>query len=272
MKTLDDHVIIYDDECPMCNLYTRAFVKTKMLDENGRQAYSVMNIELVALLDQQKACNEIALVNTNTKNVLYGIDSLFHVLGHSFPFMKPIFRMPAVHWISKRLYSFISYNRKIIAPAVNKKNKNQCTPTLDLKYRWLYIAFVWIVTSLVLNSYSPLLLPLVPKGSFYREFAICGGQILFQSMTVSFLRREKLIDYLGNMMTVSLIGALLLIPVLIIGKLALIVNPYFYMGYFMIVVGLMILEHMRRVKLLSIHWSATLSWIIYRLLVLTIIL
>ena len=97
MKTLDDHVIIYDDECPMCNLYTRAFVQTKMLDENGRQAYSVMDIELQALLDQQKACNEIALVDTNTRSVLYGIDSLFHVLAHSFPFMKPIFRLLVVH-------------------------------------------------------------------------------------------------------------------------------------------------------------------------------
>ncbi len=35
MKTLHNHVIFYDADCPMCNLYTNAFVKTGMLDSNG---------------------------------------------------------------------------------------------------------------------------------------------------------------------------------------------------------------------------------------------
>ena len=39
METLRDHTIIYDDECPMCNIYTRAFVKHGLLDKKGRKGF-----------------------------------------------------------------------------------------------------------------------------------------------------------------------------------------------------------------------------------------
>ena len=42
MKTLKKHVIIYDDECPLCDLYTGGFVKSVMLDERGRTPFRCM--------------------------------------------------------------------------------------------------------------------------------------------------------------------------------------------------------------------------------------
>jgi len=39
MKTLKNHMILFDAECPMCRVYTHAFVKTGMLDHNGRSSY-----------------------------------------------------------------------------------------------------------------------------------------------------------------------------------------------------------------------------------------
>src|SRR5688572_20252266 len=111
MKTLKDHVIIYDDECPMCDLYTGAFVKTKMLEKNGREPYSWLPSSLRKQIDPQKARNEIALVNPKTGKVLYGIDSLFTILGYRFQFLKPIFQFEPFRLLTKYFYSFISYNR-----------------------------------------------------------------------------------------------------------------------------------------------------------------
>ncbi len=37
MKTLRNHTLIYDKECPMCNLYSKGFIQSGMLDENGRK-------------------------------------------------------------------------------------------------------------------------------------------------------------------------------------------------------------------------------------------
>jgi predicted DCC family thiol-disulfide oxidoreductase YuxK len=39
MKTLKDHTLLYDATCPMCRLYTRAFVSSGMLDQEGRAPY-----------------------------------------------------------------------------------------------------------------------------------------------------------------------------------------------------------------------------------------
>ena len=42
-------------------------------------------------VDRQRAVNEIALVNTETGEVEYGIKSLFKVIGNSAPVFKPLF-------------------------------------------------------------------------------------------------------------------------------------------------------------------------------------
>lgn len=272
MKTLKDHVIIYDDECPMCDLYTRAFVKTKMLDEKGREPYSWLPSSIRQHIDSQKARNEIALVNSRTGDVMYGIDSLFTILGHRFQFLKPLFSFTPFRLLMKHVYSFISYNRRAIMPAEKFEGYNSCTPDFNLKYRILYIVFTWLFTSVILNAYSLLLSPLIPGSDLYREFLVCGGQIAFQSVAILFLKKDRLVHYLGNMMTISFAGALLLLPALVIHKLAFISSPFFYASWFLAVAALMLLEHARRMKILGIHWTASLSWVAYRIIVLLIIL
>ncbi len=272
MKTLEKHTIIYDDECPMCNLYTGAFIQTGMLDAEGREAYGSIQPATAALLDQRRACNEIALVDREHQTVTYGIDSLFKVIGHSFPIFKPLFAWQPFRWVMQKVYAFISYNRKVIVPGNGFERAGQCIPDLNLTYRWAYLLSTWLFTSWVLYRYSGLLIPLIPASNLWREFAICGGQMLFQSLTISLLRKDRLISYLGNMMTVSLAGALLLGPVIWLHQTGQVQSSYFALGWFGLVVGGMLLEHIRRVRLLQIHWSASLSWVVYRLLVLWILL
>ncbi|MBA4055134.1 MAG: hypothetical protein C0490_10505, partial [Marivirga sp.] len=69
----------------MCDLYTKGFVRTGMLEQNGRIPFSKMNNDLLTLIDRGRSCNEIALVNTEKQEVLYGIDSLFAIIGNRFP-------------------------------------------------------------------------------------------------------------------------------------------------------------------------------------------
>jgi hypothetical protein len=272
MKTLKNHIIIYDDECPMCDLYTGAFVKTKMLGKDGREPYSWLPSSIKKQIDTKRACNEIALVNAKEGTVIYGVDSLFAILGNRFPFLKPLFSFKPFRLVIKKFYSLISYNRRVIIPAEKFESKNSCTPDFNLKYRLLYIVVAWLITSVVLNGYSSLLVPLVPKSNFFREFIVCGGQLIFQSVTILFLKKERLIHYLGNMMTVSFAGALLLLPALVIHSFELISSPAFYALWFLMIAGLMLHEHMRRMKIMNIHWTASLSWVVYRLIVLIIIL
>jgi predicted DCC family thiol-disulfide oxidoreductase YuxK len=69
MKTLQNHLILYDAECPMCNLYTKAFVSSGLLGQDGRAAYQDVDNSVCPMVDRQRAVNEIALVNQTTGEV-----------------------------------------------------------------------------------------------------------------------------------------------------------------------------------------------------------
>ncbi|MBL4678706.1 MAG: hypothetical protein JKY70_21300 [Mucilaginibacter sp.] len=112
---------------------------------------------------------------------------------------------------------------------------------------------------------------MVPVGGAHREYIICGAQIAFQGVIVSLLFKQKRWEYLGNMMTISFAGSLLLLPIVLLSNIVG-THPLFYTCYFMMVAGLMFLEHIRRSKLLGIGWWLTISWVIYRTLVLVIIM
>src|SRR5476651_934589 len=189
MKTLAGYTILYDAECPMCNVYTRAFVATGMLDGNGRVAYQQMPENVCPLVDRQRAVNEIALVNVATGEVNYGIRSLFRVIGNAFPAFGPLFKFQPFVWFMSKVYAFISYNRKVIIPA--KTDENTLQPTFNIYYRLAYLLFTWLMVGLILTHYAQHLKGAVPTGSVYREYLICGGQIIFQGIIAALFKRKK---------------------------------------------------------------------------------
>jgi predicted DCC family thiol-disulfide oxidoreductase YuxK len=270
MKTLNNHVILYDAECPMCNMYTKAFVQTGLLEINGRAPYQSLDENACPMVDRQRAVNEIALVNQETGEVTYGIKSLFKIISTALPALKYVFNFGPFISLMSRAYAFISYNRRVIIPAKGT-SEFQYQPTFRLKYRIVYLFFTWTMTSFILTAYAHLLIGVVPIGSAYREYLVCGGQIFFQGLIVSLIAKEKKWDYLGNMMTISFAGSLLLGFVLLaahwIGH-----QPIFYTAYFMLVAGLMFLEHIRRTKLLQWGWTLTITWALYRAALLLLIL
>ncbi|WP_025142188.1 hypothetical protein [Pedobacter jeongneungensis] len=269
MRALKNHVILFDNECPMCYAYTKAFVKTGMLAQDGREAYQEIPQNICPLVNKQRAANEIALINTETGEVTYGIQSLFKIIAHAMPFFKPLFLFSPFVYLMRKLYAFISYNRKVIIPAAVKENTIQ--PTFKLHYRIAYLLFTWLITAYLLTAYAHLLTDFVPLGNKYREYFICGGQLFFQGAIISFYQKEKLWDYLGNMMTISFAGSLLLLPIIMLAKYFSF-SSLFFLLYFLMVAGLMFLEHIRRSKLLKLGWLMSISWALYRLIVLGLIL
>lgn len=267
MKALKNHIILFDAECPMCTMYTQALINTGMLENDGRAAYQEMPEIACPLIDRQRAADEIALVNTLTGEVSYGVQSLFKVLGNSMPVFKPLFNWHFFGWIMSKVYAFISYNRRVIIPTAQGIPKSPFQPGFKLRYRLLYLAFTGIITAFVLSKFSSLITNLVDPGKWYREYLICGGQILFQGVIVFFIHRHKVWEYLGNMMTISMAGALILIPLIVLNQFANI-PPEINAGYFIVVAGLMFAEHIRRVKLIAQSGALSITWVLYRLVLL----
>jgi predicted DCC family thiol-disulfide oxidoreductase YuxK len=270
MNTLSNYLILYDAECPMCSAYTKALVNTGLLDNYGRKAYQQVPAQVCPMVDRQRAVNEIALLNQTTGEVVYGINSLFKIFGTVMPILKPLFSFTPFVWLMSKVYAFISYNRRVIVPANTTTNTYQLQPTFKLNYRVAYLLFTWAITAYIFTAYVHLMHGLLPQGNAYREYLICGGQLFFQGAIISFVAKDKLWAYLGNMMTISFAGALLLLAGLALAQW-LSIAPLFYVLYFLAVAGLMFLEHIRRSKLLGIGWALTISWATYRTLVLLLI-
>ena len=258
MKTLENHVILYDAECPMCGLYSKAFVRMGMLSIEGRQTYQHMPKEICPLVDQQRAVNEIALVDTETGEVSYGIKSLFKVIGHAIPVFNPLFSFDPFIWIMTRVYAFISYNRRVIIPA-NDLKSHTMKPTFSLKFRLAYLVFTWLVSGLIFTGYIQLISPLGSIDFGLRGYFVIGLQMLVQGVLLGFFSPAKLWDYLGNMMTISLAGALLLLPILLLKSITYIsVNVAIF--YIVLVGSLMLCEHIRRSRMLELTGVLTISW------------
>ncbi|WP_347217868.1 DCC1-like thiol-disulfide oxidoreductase family protein [Chryseobacterium sp.] len=266
MKALKNHTLIYDNECPMCAMYSKGFTKYGMLDENGREAFTEISVQNKKLVNFNRAKNEIALVDHEQHKVTYGLDSLLLIIGSSFPLLERITRIKPLYWFFKKIYSFVSYNRKQIIPSKINNTEQSCVPDFNLKYRLAYIAFVAVFSAYILSLYSGKFgVNLAPN--FLRELAVCLGQIIWQALFLKRYLKDKLWDYLGNMMTVSLIGTLLLIPAMCISF-----TPVFYLVYFGMIVFIMFLEHLRRCRILKLNYFPTISWMLFRVTVLGIII
>ncbi|GAA3778883.1 hypothetical protein [Flavobacterium ginsengiterrae] len=271
MKTLENQTLLYDEDCPLCSLYTTGFVKSGMLDENGRKSYCELSAEEQNFVDLKRAPNEIALVDNKNKTVTYGIDSLIKVIGFSFPLIEKIATLKPIHFILKKMYSFVSYNRKVIIPGnAKEENKLQCTPDFNYKYRFLFIGFALTVTTFILFGYSNLILNF-PKSNITRELALAFGQIVFQSLFLIKVDKQTILNYAGNLMTVSLMGSLILSPILILSQLVN-VPQTIILGWFTATVCIMFLEHTRRIKILKLPFYLTFTWILYRIIALFLIL
>ena len=271
MKTLDNQTLLYDVDCPLCRVYTKGFVAAKMLDQNGKKPYCEITVDEQKYVDVNRAANQIALIDNVNKTVTYGIDSLLKIIGHSFPWVAKVGNLKLINFFLRKLYSLISYNRKVIIPSKTKTEFNlQCVPDFNYKYRIIYILFASIAAILVSYHFSNLILT-SPKSIMISEVIMVLGQIIFQGLFIIKFSKQILLNYVGNLMTVSLMGSLLLMPILIF-------NIFFYIpeiiivGWFGLTILAMLFEHSRRVTILKLPSYLSITWAVYMLIAVTITL
>lgn len=269
---LKNRKLLIDKDCPMCNLYGKCFIKIGLMEKNTVAPYQTVPDFYASQIDMHRAKNEIALFDTDTSKTLYGIDAMIEIVTHNNIFLKKILHSSFIYTFLLSLYRFISYNRKVIYPTAKVESLRDCTPDLSKKYRWFYIIFVAIFTAIILNRFAlHLNTQLGWEHNWVREFYICFGQVAWQGIAISFFKKEKTLAYLGNMSTVSMIGGILLLPVLLI-------NFYFPLSWLGLLIGfggvvsIMLYEHIRRCKLLGISLGMTVSWVVFRMVVLGVIL
>ncbi|GAA4077088.1 hypothetical protein GCM10022389_23680 [Flavobacterium cheonanense] len=244
MKTLANQTLLFDEDCPLCRVYTSGFIKAGMLDENGKKPYCQLSAEEQNFIDVKRASNEIALVDNENKTVIYGIDSLLKVIGFSFPWMEKIGNLKPIKYFLKKLYSFISYNRKVIIPSkIKQEIKLQCVPDFNYKYRILYILFAIATSSLLINKFND-------NFVFSKTLLLTTVLLLIQNILILKFTKEIVLNYLGNFTTSILFGSLLLLPIIILKSFVNLPEITFQI-YFYFIISITIIEIVRRIQIMK---------------------
>lgn len=269
---LVNNKLLIDNDCPMCKAYGSCFIAFKMVDKDTISPYQTTDSSLIKNVDLKRAKNEIALHDTNSNKTLYGLDALIKIITQKNEHLKKIAAFMYPFFL--RCYKLISFNRKVIYPTSKITEGRDCTPDFNLKYRIAYIILVALFTGLILQKYAGLIYFSIGwESNKLQEIAICFGQILWQYFAFHIISKDRVnvLEYLGNMSTVSLIGGILLLPILIVHSFVGL-SVWLLIGYFVAVVSIMFLEHIRRCKLKNFPGSLSMSWVLYRMLILSITL
>jgi len=203
---MKNKVIIYDDNCPMCCAYTKLFVKTGLLEKDGRIPFSEIEESGYACqLDLHRSRHEIPLVDVNEETTLYGLESMLAILEQKIPFLIKVARFRPFYFCLQQLYKIISYNRTIIAGQIPKADGFDCTPDFNWFYRFVYLIIAFGSSSFIFH-HLPLDFPVEILPLIVAFF-----------VTSVFAFRKNLWNWLGHLATASLAGALyfcfcLLIP------------------------------------------------------------
>ena len=128
------------------------------------------------------------------------------------------------------------------------------------------------VTVFTLNQFSIRIQDLLKvKYDWKFELFMVLRMILFQYPFISKKSWSVKIDYYFNMLLVSLLGSVLLFPLLILNQYSHCSNV-FNLAYFFCVVLIMFFVHKRRLAKLHLPGIISYTWILYRFLILIVIL
>ncbi|GAB3950592.1 hypothetical protein GCM10028805_28950 [Spirosoma harenae] len=228
-------LIIYDDSCPMCRLYTKGMVSA---DESGCLqrigGNQLADKTLVDRLDLQRARHEIPLIDLDGGETLYGVDTWIYALGQRNQSTAKLLSLNWFNLLLRKIYAFISYNRRIIITSPpGRWQLLDLQPDFSLKLRILFILVVFTLISTL-----SIIGPKWPS----TFFLLVPAQILTVSLYLLAQRSgnylEELFDYIGHLGMSLLVGMSIMTigyainqsPLILIGY-ALMIGQHFIRSY-----------------------------------------
>ena len=209
-----DKVIIYDDSCPMCRLYTYGFVMWGLLKPEHRVGFAAAPADLMAKIDLTRGRHQIPLYDQATGETIYGLEAMTHLLATRWSWLTPVFNSGPFGWIFQPTYEVITYNRRVIA-GCKHCNGFDCAPDFDRFYRSVYLGLVGFCVFLIaaLLSLSPSVLATIGLGLL--------GAFVVYGLIAGSIRRVALgslvgWDFAGSYATTMAVVSFAIAPCLLI--------------------------------------------------------
>jgi len=148
--------------------------------------------------------------------------------------------------------------------------KNNVLHTQGFKIAVMVICVA--ITAITLNQYAQLIQHLITiRYGWQFELYIIIGMLFFQYPFIYKKSRSLKLDYYFNMLLVSLIGSVLLLPLIALNFYSN-YSDTFNLLYFFTVVLIMFFNHKRRVAALGLPVVISYTWVLYRAFILIFIL
>lgn len=245
MKALKDKALIYDSNCPLCCWYTDKFIQVGALDENGRISFNDLDESSVQQLDAHRGRHEIPLLDKQTGKVLYGIDGLTTILANMFPVFAPVLKNEFAKQLVRPLYSFISYNRRIIVPSkIAANQKIDCAPDFHFGWRVSLIAVCFaLFCSIIIVTRIQLDVLGVNLFLAYPLF-----HILFILLITKNDWKQKLWNALGDFAVTNLSTTLLFTPLFSVNYFIAGISMYYIIVVFVLMQIRLILHFEKRIE------------------------
>ena len=214
-------IIIYDDSCPMCSVYTKAFVRTGFITQEGRKSFSNIDAEILEQIDNYKCRNKIPLIDTSNNSVKYGIDALLEILNEKIPLIKTIGTFKPVNRFLKKLYNLISLNRRVITASKLNSNGFDCTPDFNLKYRLLFLFLgLSFNTIMLIPEFSNVLSKSAFNNTSPAKLQSAHFALVLVNVALALkISGRKAIEFLGQINVLALLTTLLLLPLCLFNSL-----------------------------------------------------
>jgi len=228
-------LIIYDESCPMCKIYTKGMVAADTSGCLNRMGNSQLtNQTLLSRLDPQRARHEIPLIDLDGGETLYGVDTWIYAFGHRNHSLEKLLSLRWFKVMLQRLYAFISYNRRIIITAApGRWQLLDLQPEFHLTYRIAFIVSIFGIVSWLFNSLNGNLWPLLTLSI---SQLVMTWIYLKVTPTGDFI--ETLLDYTGHLGMSLLVGGVCIAigqatgwSAVILGGYALMIGQHFIRTY-----------------------------------------
>lgn len=206
--------LIYDDACPLCRVYTKAFVNQGLLQPGQRCSFSDLDPAAMGYIDINRARHQIPFLNRKTGITLYGIDALLAILEKKFPWLIKVCNNKYLYQGLQQLYHFISYNRRVITATRQSPGSFDCAPDFNSFYRILFLCFGFLFNTAMLSIVQDCFM----KSSAFSNVSLAEIQFahlalvacnLFCAITMN---KKAALEYLGQVNMLALITILLLLP------------------------------------------------------------
>lgn len=253
---MNKYSIVFDNNCAVCSFGVRSFNKAGLLNNDSIIELSEHEKNDIACnVNPQQACDEMAVINNQTKEVRYGVDGYLLLLENKSPKLSKLINHKLGKAILNPIYKFIASNRRILAPKAIKSDT--CNPTLKVKYRLSLMLLLGVFSAVITFLKGELL-----ADSEYFNFL--NGYKLLQVTGVGWIltgllyQKENKWEYWGHLSVIA--GSAIFIQFLALIGYQFLPHIGWVIGSMLLSDLLMIVMHYRRMKMLNMSQEYTFRW------------